>query len=210
MSKHIDLLIGWPLVVGATVVGCLYTQNDPESWAQVVILGVTAMVVVYYAHQARRTADEACRTADEARRTADETRSLAQATQSIVEINRTLMEYSKHPELLLEHSTHVSGKHQTRIVNRGRGPARDIKCRTLDKAGVEKEIPVADLAPGATGPNILATEAPDPLYVSLNYNDVFDKPHGTCWQFDGTDNWFPISTISFMAAMIAAKQFYIQ
>ena len=187
MSKHIDLLIGWPLVVGATVIGCLYTQKDPESWAQVLILGVTAAVVVWYAHQARRTADE--------------TRSLAEATQDMVDINRALMEYREQPNLLLDYSFSPAVGRQTFVVNQGQGPARDIKVRTTDSAGGVQEIPVADLVPGAPGPNILATLHPtrDPSLVVLEYNDDAGKDYDGCWKFEGNNRWVAIRIIDYLA-----------
>ncbi len=167
MRKYADVILGELLVVGVTYTACLYARHDSAAWAQVVILGVTALVVVWYAHQARRTADE--------------TRSLANST-------RALMQSNMLPNLLLEPwgSTPI---HRSYVVNRGLGLACDIECRTLNPADGVEEISIVDLAPSASSPNIIPTHKA--FRATLDYKDVFDKHYHQCWEFDGL-KWFAI------------------
>ena len=109
----LDLILGCVVVGAATVAGWYYTLNDPESWAQVVILGVTALVVVCYAHQARRMADE--------------TQHLAKSTQELARSTRDLAIAAWRPNIVLsaEHEEHLQ-EHRNRIFNYGPGPAHGV------------------------------------------------------------------------------------
>ncbi len=57
MSKKWSyLILGGVIILIVTPIGLYYTQNSPTAWANVLMLGATAIVVVLYAESARQTA----------------------------------------------------------------------------------------------------------------------------------------------------------
>jgi len=105
-AERNNLIIAGIIVVAVCGLGLLYARANCVGWAQVLVLGITALVVVWYAHEARR---------------------LATSTEALAESTRRMASGAWRPNVVLsaEHEPHLSG-HRDRIFNYGPGPAHEL------------------------------------------------------------------------------------
>ncbi len=164
------LTIGLLIVLGATFVGWWHTRDDSANWAPVVILGVTALVVVCYAHQARRTADE--------------TRRMAIGTHKLVH-------GSLYPVVrIITRGRPTDGPVINEIKNRGTGPALDVRI-TVGEGGRYSKVVSDILMPGQTTP------APDAIVptpqgetVWMTWADILHNHYGYEYVYrESTNTW---------------------
>ncbi len=106
--------LGWWLAVALATASAMYMAGgDGTAAGTVLILGVTALVVVWYAHEARRMADE--------------TQRLAKSTQDLARSTGGLAIAAWRPNIVLsaEHERHIQ-EHRDKMFNYGPGPAHGV------------------------------------------------------------------------------------
>jgi len=198
MHEKVDLILGWVIVGGVTGAGWYYTLDDPKSWAQVVILGVTALVVVWYAHQARRTADET-------RSLADETRSLAQSSQRMAEA-------TCYPNIMLVADKTQLGRGPvysgTRILNTGPGIALQVYLATSHKnewSTVADRISVGESVSINREHLFENGNGEHTNFIYVRCHDRIGKHHAFGWRFnERAVTWVPDVPIEFVAEALQA------
>lgn len=110
-------------------------------------------------------------------------------TRRLVKTNQGLVTMQFYPNVILSHNGHIGSDE---IVNRGPGPALDLRTSTGEGGGdlavVCEELP-PDI-PMSAGSNIIQARGKE--YVLLQWRDCLGNPYSCEWRFDATrDQWAP-------------------
>lgn len=181
--------VGWWLAVAvalATASAMCIASSDGTAIGTILILGITALVVVWYA--------------DATGRMAVSTRELAQSSVRPELVIRC--PYEMPPPMpvsggvkIVDDQWRRDYKHwqfhtRSRVINQGTGPAFDVSFRVdgveaniagvLPRGGIAYHPKLSEIAEGASPRQT----------VTLHYKGGFEKPYSSCWVYDeDIRNW---------------------
>ena len=166
--------MGWIVLaaVMAGIGGALYVELkcDVGALGSILILGITALVVVWYADETRRLAVSSCRPE--------------------LVMYRPEYQPSEREQRIRAAQPHTrpSARERARVINRGAGPAFDVSMQI----GAKKPLNIAQVLPreGLASDDCLTQAEASGGIVTLSYKDGAGNRYETWWTYDkDIRNW---------------------
>ncbi len=167
MSSRIGRVCMWVVIIGTSAAICFEVlMKAYDTVGSTFVLGITALVVVWYADETRRLAIS---TGD----LAEETRKMAEGTQLLAEASLTA-------HLMIFYETDILF---SRVINNGPGIAFNV---IVNISGADHHIATVLPAGGSAstrGPE-LGHAGRGRIPVTVRYTDSMQKQHEIAWECD--------------------------